>query len=598
LALMLSVVAGSFAGYLLDETNEERFLRQMADHGQQAANSIARSQLQLLSVERRVANTEGVAQAVEEVDPEGARRLVLPLAIDAQSDYVSVLQPNGVSLVTVRREQGAGANYATLRSEDYFLRWNEVQSVLGLDGMTPSGAKAIGLRQVAAGTPSVLALVVVAPLVDESNDQVGAVVVGEYLSDLASTTAGQAGANVSIYDLVEGRVTATTLDGLVPETSTVPLDLAADALFSVDGPPPLRSLFADGQPYRETLLGLTSNQSGQPLAIMGVSLLDQTGPSGIQALANDNRQTVTYLVVFSSVTILLVLLFGLLISNAVAKPLAAMTHVTNQAVDGNTGIRLDEDAMGELGVLATAINRMIASLNGGRSISEITTKEISKRILRLSLDGGSTSRESTARRRESAVLTAQFGVKTGPYVGGFRLGSGEFEDILGEMIRVLARHKGTLIGYEPYTFIAVFGDDPPLSTLPRAVNAAVQASSDLIEKIERVTRERQAAGSLPLVLKLAVSAGEIRYLEDRESPGGVPDPGSTPVEQVAEVMMALRGQNRSLFALHDSAFRYLPAAHSTFEFGPPRQLTSPRSGKAIVVHPVVYRRPAAAATGQ
>lgn len=591
LALMFSVVAGSFSGYILSETGEDRFHRQLADHAQQATNSIAGQQAQLLSVERRVANTQGVAQAAQAVEPEVARELVLPLAIDAQSDFVSVLQENGVSLVTVRREPGAEGNFATLRSEDYFLRWNEVQSVLGLNGEAPVGDKMIGLHQVAAGEPSVLALVVVGPLLSSENDLTGAVVVGEYLTDLALTASGQAGANVTVYDLVEGRPLSSTLDGLDPESSSVPLDLAADALFSIDRPPPVRPIGVAGQAHREVLLGLNSVQSEQPLAVMGVSLLDPIDSTGLRALAAEQRQAAIYLAAFGATVIILVLLLGLLLSNSIVKPIQAMTRVTSRVADGETALRLDEGHMGGVSALAAATNRLIEKLDQKKPIHEITTKDVNQRLIKLSLDGDETKEGSKVRRIESAVLSARFGIKETPASRSAVLESGEVELILGKMLPILAHHRGTLIGYEPFAYMAVFGEGLKTNTLPTAVESAVQAGSDLADFVHRLNHRRQENGNALLGFKLVVSAGEIRYIDDSKGLGGMIDSNSWPVRHVAEVMQALQGRSQDQFVLHETAFRYLQAGRAGVDFAPPRQLTVPGTGETFVVHSVVLPRP-------
>lgn len=62
-----------------------------------------------------VSNTEGVAEGVTQADAEALRSIVLPLVINVNSDFVSVVNREGLSLLTVRRAPEASAGeYETL----------------------------------------------------------------------------------------------------------------------------------------------------------------------------------------------------------------------------------------------------------------------------------------------------------------------------------------------------------------------------------------------------------------------------------------------------------------------------------------------------
>jgi len=91
LALILGLGAAYLVNQLLNQTEEFQFLRQLADSGKQTNDAVVRIEEELLRVERLIANTEGVAQAVALENSEDLRARVLPLVINAGVDFAVIL---------------------------------------------------------------------------------------------------------------------------------------------------------------------------------------------------------------------------------------------------------------------------------------------------------------------------------------------------------------------------------------------------------------------------------------------------------------------------------------------------------------------------
>ena len=132
LALILGLGAVLLINRLFAEREQERFLLLLGDSGQQAADGVVRIERDLLEVERLVANTEGVLEAVTAEDAEGLRLLVLPVVVNAGMDMVVVVDDGGTSLVAMRHIPGAAeGEYETpLRGENFYARWPAVQTLL------------------------------------------------------------------------------------------------------------------------------------------------------------------------------------------------------------------------------------------------------------------------------------------------------------------------------------------------------------------------------------------------------------------------------------------------------------------------------------
>lgn len=86
--MLLALAVGLGFVYLLarflGQTSDERFVRQLADSGQQAADGVVRSENDLLRLERQIANTDGVGEAAANGDAEAVHTLVLPLVLNAR----------------------------------------------------------------------------------------------------------------------------------------------------------------------------------------------------------------------------------------------------------------------------------------------------------------------------------------------------------------------------------------------------------------------------------------------------------------------------------------------------------------------------------
>jgi hypothetical protein len=149
LALLLGLGATYLVSGFLATSGQERFLRQLSDSGQQALDGVVRTEDDLLAIERLVANTDGVFQAVEAGDAEDLRNRILPLVINSGADLVAVLDADGLSLLTVRQKPGGlRGEYETLRAEAYYAEWEVVQAILNGDFQA---GKLAGLETLALG---------------------------------------------------------------------------------------------------------------------------------------------------------------------------------------------------------------------------------------------------------------------------------------------------------------------------------------------------------------------------------------------------------------------------------------------------------------
>src|SRR3972149_1715080 len=128
LALLLSLGMVYLLSRIAGQEQQNRYLRQLTDSGQQAADAVVRAESGLLAIERLVANTLGVLDGVRQADSEALRARVLPLVVTAGVDVVSIVDAQGTSLLSVRRALGGSpGEYSTQRGEAFFSNWPVVQ---------------------------------------------------------------------------------------------------------------------------------------------------------------------------------------------------------------------------------------------------------------------------------------------------------------------------------------------------------------------------------------------------------------------------------------------------------------------------------------
>jgi len=100
LALLLSLGMVYLLSRIVGQDQQERYLLQMTDSGQQAADAVVRIEDELLATERLIANTEGILDGVQQANSEALRTLVLPLVVNADVDVVSIVDAQASSLLS------------------------------------------------------------------------------------------------------------------------------------------------------------------------------------------------------------------------------------------------------------------------------------------------------------------------------------------------------------------------------------------------------------------------------------------------------------------------------------------------------------------
>lgn len=564
LAMALGLGATYIANRVLAESEGERFLRQLVDSGHQATDAVVREEDRLLEIERLIANTEGVADAVARLNAEDLRALVLPIFVNQDlSDAVAILDEQGISLLALRRQPDTPVGQPTiLRGEAFYSEWDFVQRVLLDRPLDSVGDKHVGLEHILVGDQATSVFFVAGPVFDSSGARIGAVLVGEYLEDLVEMLSDEAGANISIYEVETGRLIGTTLEPENPDALT----LASESIVAARAPEgdvkPIRQIEVSGNPYLEVMTPFTARQATVEMGILGISQILVRFDTAL----SENR---TMVVRFGAAALALIVIIGLLISNSITKPLVTIVEASTQVAIGNLEARVPERGSDEIGVLARTFNRMVEGLYEGRIYRDLLGRTVTPEVreqLRNSLsDGGALLQ---GREAKASVLFAD--------LRGFTSMAEEIDpaevmatlnQYFSGIVPIFARYGGVVNKFEGDGLMAFFGILP--QGLPPQVSAlhAIHAGLEILEYVATVNRRRLSQGLPTLGMGIGVSTGPVIAggigSEDRLHYTVIGDTVNT-AQRIQQVTSALGG---TAMVISEDTYRFLGEACNQFNFG-------------------------------
>jgi len=562
LALVLGIGATVLLNRLMQETEETRFLRQLADSGQQASDAVVRLEADLLEVERLIANTEGVADAVGGANAESLRQRVLPLVINSGVDVVAVIDSSATSLLSIRRAPDSPpGEYSSERGEAFYGQWGFVGEILQGVEDEGIGDKRAGLESIRLGDQSPFVFFVGGPLRSASGEVFGAVLVGHYLDTLVDVLGSQASANVSIYHLDTGDLLNSGLESASAETARLTSDLLAEVTSEGGTASPVRPLDVAGVAYEEVLLPFVA-RGGEPFGVLGVSLL--WAPLGVSV-----RDNLLMVVSLSALSLALIVLIGLFISSRITRPLVEIAEASAEVATGRLDTRVSEKGGDELALLGRTFNYMVEGLREGTIYRDLLgrtmTPEVREQLRKSLVDGRGVleGQESLA-----SILCAD--------LGGLALIAEEREprevlatlhEYYDALVPILGQHGGVVSKFDGESLTAFFGILP--RSLPAHVSAlqAVHAAMAMLEAVAAMGEARAERGLRALDMGIGVSTGRVVA-------GGVGSKermhyavlGDT-VSTALRIQQAARELTSGGLLISEDTEHYLGSARRQFEFG-------------------------------
>jgi adenylate cyclase len=585
LALILGFGAAFLVNQLLNQTEELQFLRQLADSGKQTTDAVVRMETDLLEVERLIANTEGISQGVGLQNAEDLRARVLPLIINSGVDFSVILDQEANSLLTIRHRPGGQAgDYEVLRGETFYSDWPFVLQVLGGEADV-IGDKWVGIEQINVDDTQLSVFLIAGPLRDNQGQIIGAALVGTYVNDLVTLLSLNAGANVGVYDPLNGELLGTslepdTLDNLTLSSTERTSTMTPGATQNL-----VRNITISGSLYTEVLTKLQARQNTVDLGVIGISLLR----SPEQDVLLENVFTV---VRYGVIALVLVVTIGLLISNMITRPLVAMAEASAQVAEGNLETFISTSSNDEIGVLARSFNRLVAGLRESLPYRDAVLPvlepearaeiQLSEQLSAVSYDGLSA---------EATILAADLS----SFTGGVDLSDPEFvlstlNKYYEAMIPTISQHGGVISKFDGETLIAFFGLLP--KQMPPSVSAmqGVHAGLELLQLIDQWNSDRAVRGAPALEMWIGISTGSTIA-------GGIGNKsqlqfsviGDT-VQEARDVQEVCRELGAGALLISETSYDFLAKVRDQFKFGRYGQTRLRHSGNNVKVYEVKGRR--------
>lgn len=561
LALLLSLGMVYLLSRIVGQEQQNRYLRQLTDSGQQAADAVVRVETDLLATERLIANTVGVLDGVRQADAEALRACVLPLVVNAGVDVVSIVDAQGSSLLSVRRAPGGSTGeYSTQRGEAFYSSWPFVQRLLAGAADSAIGDKQTGVHAIRSGEQDLPVLFVGGPVRDASGVVYGAVLVGRYLEELVPRLAEQAGASTSIYDQFDGRLLATSLEPEDVGALTLPLETIERAMAPGTAGDPIRPIAISGTEYTEVLTAFVARLGTEPLGVLGIALPQL-------ALVGQSSQDLWQVITFGAFALVLVVIAGLVISNTITRPIIAIADASAQVALGNLETRVADRGTDEVAVLARTFNQMVDDLRQRTMVEARPAQEPTLPAMPAEPPGGAIVEMPTqvvGRQRASVLGVELRGLGSMDEEPEVLLR--ELEACLSTIGEAAGRHGGTFARADGTTAIVHFGLPP--GVVPPAVSAlqATHAGMEILDGVRSLNEARVDRGMGPLQVSVAVATGDLITGRIR-----VGRPESALLGEAliaAEGMLAIaRKAGPAAMLISEETYRSLGSAQRQFVFG-------------------------------
>lgn len=347
LALILGVAAAVVTTQIVFDSVEERFTNQLIESGRLGNEWMVLEEDRLLEALRAVSRTEGVAASLQGENADVLRQLSLPIAVNSATAAIEFVNTDGTTLLSLRHRAGAapevydassGADLADLPFVAAALRGER----------DARGDKHSGIIPDSTGDW----FYVSGPVYDAESNVVGAVLVGEPLSELARGMRAATLAQVSLYGL-EGAVKDSTF--------LEPMGLGASDLNELDSGGETsytRNLIVANIDYRE-IVGPWIARGSNELGLIGVSL-----PQSF--LVRASRWTRVQVIGITASGFLLVIAVGFYISNRITDPLLQVVKASGKVAKGSLAVKVKPKGNDEITQLAHTFNEMVHSLRESR----------------------------------------------------------------------------------------------------------------------------------------------------------------------------------------------------------------------------------------
>ncbi len=363
--IITNLVAGSF---------EDRLKNQLLEAGRVVSDEIVNRERLRLEIERVVANTIGVADAIIDKDTAALEELLLPVILNARLiDSIIIVDTQGKEVLRFYREVNGDRIFIEAGGLD-LSEWEAVNKVLA----NPEGNKQI---QLAEGFDNNRLIIYTVGSVRTAEGAVGAALVGTYLEKELAVLQSLALAQLTLFNNA-GQVIVTTFvmdreeqaeafKVFTPERYRQVLESEKEVTFLDQTQVPEQDEITNSLTVRDRSYRLAYAPfmlRGQVYGVYAVALRTNF----ITDATNESR---TWLIAIFSIGVVTVFGIGYSVSRRITNPILRLVRTSEAISAGDLNQRTGLKREDEIGILAVAFDDMTSDL---QRLLQIQEEEASK----------------------------------------------------------------------------------------------------------------------------------------------------------------------------------------------------------------------------
>jgi adenylate cyclase len=497
LALIFAFSSAFLLSRYLLESLQDRFTSQLIDVGKLSSDWVVQEETRLLKTLRLLANTRGVAEAIQNGEADALRDMVLPVAINYQEEAVYILDAQGSSLLSlVHTPGGRVEQYSATRGDTSLAGLEFIQKVLR-QKTDSAGNKYAGLLPGPDGDYFAAA----GPVFDAQGNQVGVIAVGNSLTTLGQQIRADTLAQITFYGL-DGAPLSSTLD-LLKGGFPLQAGQVSSTLQFQEKQSTMRDLQVGSARYTE-ILGPLEARGGADLGLVGAALAQNY-------LSRPSTLARVQVFAFVMLAFLGVITLGVFLAHQITHPLSQIIKASAEVARGNLDIKVPSRGNDEVMVLAHAFNYMVSGLQEGFIYRDLLGRTVSPEV-RETLRGSFASGDL---RLEGQTATATVLISD---IRGFTALTEREEpttilnwlnEYFGELVPVVTSHGGVVEKFEGDAMLAFFGILPTPLPAQESAYHACQAGVEMLEVIDRINARRVDRGEPPLMTGISIHSGSL-----------------------------------------------------------------------------------------
>lgn len=498
LAVLFALATAYIISQVVFDSVQDRYFNQLVASSKQGGDWMVREEERLLSTVRLIANSQGVEEALAQNDSDRLSMLVLQMAMNTNEEAVDIVDLNGVSQLSLRKNINNNASsFSSGKGETLFQNLDFYRNVI--NGISDSlGDKYVGLASLPQGTY----LFVSGPIYSTQGNLIGASLVGKSLKGLVAEMKADILANVSLYT-ADGEVMISTI---FTNEFEVPLsaEQTAQVLASQNQSSISRELKVDSVDYTE-LIGVWEARSGQvDLGLIGTSL-----PQAY--LVSTSQVTRIQVFVLALAAILLIVIMGVVLANLITKPLLRLVTASTEVARGNLDIKVESKGNDEVAVLAHSFNSMIAGLQEGSIYRDLLGRSVSPEVreqLRQTFSSGNLRLEG----QETVATVMLADIRDFTALAEKSDPATIFEwlnEFFGVMLPAIIENNGVVNKLDGDAVLAFFGILPKLLDPQLSAFHACCAAVEMEKAVTLLNQKRIERGDLPFITGIGLHTGVV-----------------------------------------------------------------------------------------